>query len=78
MVALSFLIYRSRKRKTTADRSTSEGEMPKSNNKHKKPEELSNDAMRDHELPNSSRQELDEHHAAAGTRNQSEYYYKPD
>ena len=65
MVVLSFAIYRARKRKTISDRSTSGAERPKRNTKQTEPAELSNDAMRDHELPNSSRQELDEHHAVA-------------
>ena len=71
MVALGFLIYRSRKRKTAGERSTSGGERPKSNSKQMKPEELSDDAMRDHELPDSSRQELEEHHAVAEAHDQS-------
>ena len=71
MLALGFLIYRSRKRKTASDRSTSGGERPKSNTKQMKYEEISTEAMRDHELPDSSRQELEEHHAAPGARDQS-------
>ena len=71
MVALGFLIYRSRKRKTAGERSTSGGERPTSNNEQTKPEELSNDAMRDHELPDSSRQELEVRHAVAEAHDQS-------
>ena len=69
MVALGFLIYRSRKRKTAGGKSTSGGERPKSNNMQMQTAELSYDAMRDRELPDSSRQELEEHHAVAETHN---------
>ena len=71
MLALSFLFYRSRKRKKPGDRSTSGGERPISNNMQMKTVELSNDAMRDYELPDSSRQELEEHHAVAEAHDQS-------
>ena len=71
MVALSFLIYRSRKRKTTGDRSAFGAERPKRNTKQTEPAELSNDAMREPELPDSSRQELEGHHAAAEACGQS-------
>ena len=71
MVALGFLIYRSRKRKATGDRSTSGTERPKRNNKQMEPAELSNDAMRNRELPDNSRQELEEHHAVAEAHDQS-------
>jgi len=71
IVALSFLTYRLRKRRTAGDVSTSGWERPELSNKPIETKELSNDAMKAHELPDSSRQELNGHHAVAEGHDQS-------
>ena len=71
IAALCFFIYRLRKRKTTNDRSMSGLERPELGDKPMEAQELSTDASKARELPDSSRQELNGPHAVGERQEQS-------